>query len=349
MVQTFQRIAGSAWFQNFILGVILVSSVLVGLETVPGMLERHGNALIFGEFAVLVIFTMELAIRIGAHGGRPWDFFKSGWNVFDFLIVAACYLPPTHYLAVLRIARLIRVVRLMSTVTESAAIKAKNRELAAAYSALEEEKHKSERLLLNILPALVAQRLKDDTSIIADSFPEATVLFADIAGFTKFSQGIRPEELVNLLDDIFTRFDRLAEAHGVEKIKTIGDAYMVVAGVPEPRQDHAEAIADMALEMMRAMAEFNRDRKLDLAIRIGIQSGPVIAGVIGRKRFIYDLWGDTVNTAARMESHSEPGYIQVTDDTRKLLSKRFDLEPRGVLTVKDKGVMKTWFLRGRRE
>jgi class 3 adenylate cyclase len=348
MVERCQRIAAAAWFQNSILGVIILSTLLVGLETVPGALDRMGPFLIYGEFIVLVIFTVELAIRIAAYGRRPVDFFKGGWNVFDFVIVALCYLPPTHYVAVLRIARVIRVLRLMSTVIESNAIKAKNRELAAAYAALEEEKHKSERLLLNILPELVAQRLKNEVRIIADSFPAATVLFADIAGFTRFSQGIRPEELVDILDDIFTRFDRLAEAHRVEKIKTIGDAYMAVAGVPEPRSDHAAAIADMALEMMEAMAAFNRERKLSLDIRIGIHSGPVIAGVIGRKRFIYDLWGDTVNTAARMESHSEPGYIQVTDDTRRLLGETFDLEPRGVLTVKDKGIMTTWFLRGKR-
>ncbi len=349
MVALFKRIAEAAWFQNFILGIILLSSAMVGLETVPWVMESVGSYLIYTEFAVLVIFTIEIAIRIGAYGRQPWAFFKSGWNVFDFLIVAAFYSPATHYFAVLRIARIIRVVKLMRTVAESNAIKAKNRELATAYAALEEEKHKSERLLLNILPALVAHRLKHKDEIIADSFPEATVLFADIAGFTRFSQGIKPEELVDILNDIFTRFDHLAEAHNVEKIKTIGDAYMVVAGVPELRKDHAEAIAAMALEMMDAIEDFNRERGLKLQIRIGIHSGPVVAGVIGKKRFIYDLWGDTVNTAARMESHSEPGYIQLTDDTRKLLAGKFDLEPRGVLTVKDKGVMTTWFLRGKRQ
>lgn len=348
LVDRFKRLADAARFQNFILGVILVSSVLVGLETVPGMLERFANLLIFGEFAVLVIFSVELAIRIGAFGRRPWNFFKSGWNVFDFVIVAAFYLPSTHYLAVLRVARLIRVVRLMSTVAESKAIKAKNRELATAYAALEEEKHKSERLLLNILPALVAARLKDDQSVIADQFPEATVMFADIAGFTRFSQGIAPEQLVELLDDLFSRFDHLAEAHQVEKIKTIGDAYMAVAGVPVPRADHGRAVAEMALEMMTEMTAFNQARGLNHSLRIGIHSGPVIAGVIGHKRLIYDLWGDTVNTASRMESHSEPGYIQLTDDTRRLLGDDFDLEPRGVLTVKDKGLMNTWFLRGKK-
>ena len=253
IIDTFKRIADAAWFQNFILGVILFSSVMVSLETVPWMMERVGPSLIYAEFVVLVIFTFELAIRIIAFGGRPWEFFKNGWNVFDFLIVAAFYSSATHYFAVLRIARIIRVVKLMSTVSESSAIKAKNCELAAAYAALEEEKHKSERLLLNILPELVAHRLKHKDEVIADSFPEATVLFADIAGFTRFSQGIKPEELVDILNDIFTRFDHLAEAHKVEKIKTIGDAYMVVAGVPEPRKDHAEAIAAMALEMMDAI------------------------------------------------------------------------------------------------
>ncbi len=215
-----------------------------------------------------------------------------------------------------------------------------------AEAALRLEQEKSDRLLLNVLPQAIAERLKQDQSIIADTFAEVTVLFADIVGFTQISSQISPTELVSLLNEIFSTFDRLAQKHGLEKIKTIGDAYMVVGGLPMPRNDHAEAIAQMALDMQQAITEFSDTHNQDFSIRIGINSGPVVAGVIGIKKFIYDLWGDTVNTASRMESHGKPGCIQVTCATYQLLQDKYLLESRGTIEVKGKGEMNTYFLTG---
>ncbi|MBD1829450.1 PAS domain S-box protein [Microcoleus vaginatus GB1-A2] len=215
-----------------------------------------------------------------------------------------------------------------------------------AEAALRLEQEKSDRLLLNVLPQAIADRLKQDQSIIADTFSEVTVLFADIVGFTKISSQISPPELVSLLNDIFSTFDRLAEKHGLEKIKTIGDAYMVVGGLPMPRSDHAEAIAQMALDMQQAITDFSDIHKQDFSIRIGINSGPVVAGVIGIKKFIYDLWGDTVNTASRMESHGLPGCIHVTETTYQQLREKYLFENRGAIEVKGKGEMNTYFLTG---
>ncbi|MBD0307820.1 MAG: MASE1 domain-containing protein [Microcoleus sp. T1-bin1] len=217
-----------------------------------------------------------------------------------------------------------------------------------AEAALRLEQEKSDRLLLNILPQAIAERLKQDQSIIADTFAEVTVLFADIVGFTQISAQISPSELVSLLNEIFSTFDRLAEKHGLEKIKTIGDAYMVVGGLPMPRSDHAEAIAEMALDMQQAIADFSNTHTQDFRIRIGINSGPVVAGVIGIKKFIYDLWGDTVNTANRMESHGLPGCIQVTEATYQQLQEKYSFENRGAIEVKGKGEMTTYLLKCRK-
>jgi class 3 adenylate cyclase len=209
------------------------------------------------------------------------------------------------------------------------------------------EREKSERLLRNILPEKIADRLKNGESTIADSFQEVTVLFADIKGFTEFSQHTDAQHVVGLLDEIFSAFDHLALLLGVEKIKTIGDAYMAVAGLPVPRPDHADAVAAMALGMQTAFGDVMSSRGLGLEVRIGIHSGPVVAGVIGRHKFTYDLWGDTVNLASRMESHGEPSRIHVSEATRLLLADRFRFADRGEVTVKGKGRMRTFFLLGR--
>jgi len=219
------------------------------------------------------------------------------------------------------------------------------RELALAE--LEIERAKSERLLLNVLPASVADRLKESDETIADGFDSATVLFADIVGFTPLAQKLPPADTVVLLDRIFAGWDELAERHGVEKIKTIGDAYMVAAGLPTPREDHAEAIAELALEM-GAEAERCAGGGVPLEVRIGIDTGPLVAGVISRAKFSYDLWGDTVNTASRMESHGLPGEIQVTERAYERLRDRFELRSRGTIEVKGKGPMATYLLLGRR-
>lgn len=214
-------------------------------------------------------------------------------------------------------------------------------------AALRYQKLQTERLLHNILPARIADRLKKAQSAIAESFDDVTVMFADIVGFTEISARRSPTELVELLNLIFSRFDQLSELHGLEKIKTIGDAYMVVGGLPVPHSEHAEAIVEMALDMQQGLSEFNADTGEALQIRIGINSGPVVAGVIGTKKFIYDLWGDTVNTASRMESHGIPGTIQVTTSTYELLRDKYHFTVRGPINIKGKGPMTTYLLAGK--
>jgi adenylate cyclase len=221
-------------------------------------------------------------------------------------------------------------------------------ELAREHHALELEQAKSERLLLNVLPEPVAARLKEQEGIIADDFPGVTVLFADIVGFTPLSERLSASDLVSLLDRVFARWDAIAAEHGVEKIKTIGDAYMVASGIPLPRDDHAEAIAQMALAMGPEVARCSTETGLPLEVRIGIDTGPVVAGVIGRAKFIYDLWGDTVNTASRMESHALPGTIQVTERTHERLRYRYELRERGIVEVKGKGPTRCYLLIGPR-
>ncbi|MGI0489684.1 adenylate/guanylate cyclase domain-containing protein [Pantanalinema rosaneae CENA516] len=212
---------------------------------------------------------------------------------------------------------------------------------------LRRQRQRSEQLLLNILPQPIAERLKKGQQKIADSFSETSVLFADIANFTDLSSHISPTELVELLNQIFSVFDHLVEEYGLEKIKTIGDAYMVVSGLPHPRKDHVEAIADMALEMQHAIAEIRTHDNEPILLRIGINTGSVVAGVIGIRRFIYDLWGDTVNVASRMESHGEAGRIQVTHAVYERLKDNYEFDARGEISVKGKGDMMTYWLTGR--
>ncbi|MGI0495151.1 adenylate/guanylate cyclase domain-containing protein [Alkalinema pantanalense CENA528] len=219
--------------------------------------------------------------------------------------------------------------------------------LQKALQQVTQEQEKSEKLLLNILPEPIADRLKRKPQAIADGFSEATVLFADIVGFTELSSRLSPHELVAQLNEIFSQFDRLAEQYGLEKIKTIGDAYMVVGGLPEPRKDHAAAIAEMAIAMQTTLATINQNRGESLNIRVGINSGPVVAGVIGLKKFIYDLWGDTVNVASRMESHGKPGSIHVSETTYHMLQHLYEFEERGVIPIKGKGEMRTYWLKGK--
>jgi len=217
-----------------------------------------------------------------------------------------------------------------------------------AEAALQLEQDKSEQLLLNILPELIARRLKQEQSSIAEHFDQVTILFADIVGFTPLSARLQPIELVNMLNQIFSTFDQLADQYGLEKIKTIGDAYMVVGGLPRPLENHATAIGQMALDMQQAIQEFQKQQGESFEIRIGINTGSVVAGVIGRKKFIYDLWGDAVNVASRMESSGEPGKIQVTATTYQQLQHQFIFEQRGAVKVKGKGDMITYWLLGRR-
>lgn len=207
-----------------------------------------------------------------------------------------------------------------------------------------EEQARAESLLLNILPEPIALRLKASPGSIADAFDEVTVMFADLVGFTPLSAKLPPDELVALMDRIFKEFDALAEQHGLEKIKTIGDAYMAVGGLPTERQDHAEAVARFALDLSAEISRFDSTFGHPLAVRVGIDTGPVIAGIIGRNKFIYDLWGDTVNIASRMESSGVPGEIQVSESTWRKLKDNFQLRERGRIDIKGKGPMNTWIL-----
>lgn len=218
-----------------------------------------------------------------------------------------------------------------------------------AYKLLAEEEEKAERLLLNVLPAEIAPALKTGNKTIADRFQEASILFADIVGFTQLSARMAPEEMVDLLNQIFSHFDSLVEKYGLEKIRTIGDNYMVASGVPRPRPDHAQAIARLALDIRDYIEALPLQNSHKIQFRVGINSGTVVAGVIGRHRFHYDLWGDPVNTASRMESHGVPGQIQMTSMTRELIKSEFVTKSRGMIDIKGIGKMETWFLTGVRQ
>lgn len=211
---------------------------------------------------------------------------------------------------------------------------------------LEGQRQRNWDLLLNMMPERIAQQLMDKPGIIAHEHGEVSVLFADLAGFTAMSVHTTPDELVQFLNEVFSKFDALSAKHGVEKIKTIGDAYMAAAGLPGTAEAHAEAVSALALDMLDTLDAVRKDRGVDLELRIGIHTGPVLAGVIGKHRFRYDLWGDTVNTASRMESHGLPGRIQVSDSTRAALGESFTVDERGVIDVKGKGPMRTWLLTG---
>jgi class 3 adenylate cyclase len=278
----------------------------------------------------------------------------AGYRRWTVAIVAWFVLAPLGYLLYQMEARTEPLLPLLYGSVQSIAMFAAvlllgeairgRRALDRAHRLLLAERQRSERLLLNVLPAPIATRLKQGDEVIADRFPEVTVLFADLVDFTRRSQATTPEKVVRVLDDLFTAFDRLAERLGLEKIKTIGDAYMVVGGLPEPRPDHAQAVAEMALALRDEVVHHLDPAGCPLALRIGIDTGPVVAGVIGRRKFSYDLWGDTVNVASRMESTGTAGRIQVTDRAYRRLRGRYRFERRGPVQVKGKGVLITWFL-----
>jgi adenylate cyclase len=221
------------------------------------------------------------------------------------------------------------------------------RQLKRQHEALASEQAKTEQLLLNILPRKIAQRLKAGEEHIADAFPNVSVLFADMVGFTAMSRTMTASALVEVLGDLFSRFDLITEKHGLEKIKTIGDCYMLAGGVPEPMDDHAHAVIDAAVEFCTALEEMRERTGGALRMRIGVHSGPIVAGVIGLRKFTYDLWGDTVNVASRMESTGEPGRIHVSVNTANLIRNNFQLESRGSIEVKSLGQVETFFVNGR--
>jgi class 3 adenylate cyclase len=221
------------------------------------------------------------------------------------------------------------------------------RQLKKQHEALASEQAKTEQLLLNILPRKIAQRLKSGEEHIADAFPNVSVLFADMVGFTAMSRTMTASALVEVLGDLFSRFDLITEKHGLEKIKTIGDCYMLAGGVPDPMDDHAHAVIDAAIEFCTALEEMRERTGGALRMRIGVHSGPIVAGVIGLRKFTYDLWGDTVNVASRMESTGEPGRIHVSVNTANLIRNDFQLESRGSIEVKSLGQVETFFVNGR--
>lgn len=334
------------------------------LRTLKFILEEQGHAVTTaksGEEALAVLHTGEFDLVLTditlaeMSGLQLLDIMKADmlWREIPVIILSGLVEANTAARCVQAgaedyLAKPVDPVLLQARVT-TCLEKKRLRQLEQGYlSQLQVEQEKSERLLLNILPGPIAERLKAGESTIADHFPAVTVLFADIAGFTRLAAQISPVELVKSLNEIFSTFDRLAEKHGLEKIKTIGDAYMIVGGLPMPRLDHAEAVANMALEMQEAIQHFNAVRGMKLSIRIGMHSGPVVAGVIGQKKFSYDLWGDTVNTAHRMEAYGQVGQIQVTETTFQALQNKFTFSKRGKIEVKGKGEMVTYLLTGTR-
>ena len=217
-----------------------------------------------------------------------------------------------------------------------------------AYGLLDYERDRSEKLLENVLPATIAARLKDGTENVADRFDSVSVLFADMVGSTVLATSLSPEEMVGLLNEVFTEFDEITIRHGVEKISTSGDNYLVAAGVPEVQPDHAVSLVNVALEMCTYLSRRRAETGRDLAMRFGINTGPAVAGVVGQRNFHYDIWGDAVNTASRMESHGEPSRVQISEATYELVKDVFECEPRGEIDVKGKGMMRTWWVSGAR-
>jgi adenylate cyclase len=319
----------------------------------PVLLASAAILVFYNQFDYPGLFAaVPLSVALAtawAAGYRVWALAVVLWFGGSPLVWFALYVPQalpeesaTRLLnsAVSDLALLAAVLLLGEAVRTRRALDREHRLLVA-------EQDRSERLLLNVLPAPVADRLKRDEAVIADRFPEVTVLFADLVDFTRSSDQSSPERVVQVLNDLFTAFDRLARRHGLEKIKTIGDAYMVAGGLPEPRPDHAQAVAEMALAMREEASRHADPAGQPLQVRIGIDTGPVVAGVIGTTKFSYDLWGDTVNTASRMESSGVPGCIQVTERTYRRLRDRYRFERRGPVQVKGKGELVTWFLVGR--
>jgi class 3 adenylate cyclase len=281
-----------------------------------------------------------------AAGRRGWALAVALWFGATPLLFVALSDPPDEFATQILYGAVSDLALLAALLLLGEAIRGR-RALDAAHRLLLAEQERSEGLLLNVLPAPIADRLKQGEEVIADRFPEVTVLFADLVDFTASSDRSSPERVVRVLADLFTAFDRLAARHGLEKIKTIGDAYMVAGGLPVPRPDHAEAVAEMALAVREEAGRHRDPAGRPLQVRIGIDSGPVVAGVIGTAKFSYDLWGDTVNTASRMESTGVTGCIQVTERTYRRLRDRYRFERRGPVQVKGKGELVTWFLVGR--
>ena len=343
------------------MGLINIGSMIIWLTAI--ILARHGHvleALLFISVEV-VAHAIFAAHYIGWHGGFQQYLItlavasfiiprgqgiSAGLSAISVVVYMLLYffygqqIPPSTLMGLFYIPN--TVVALLICITTMAYY---TQNLERTEIALAQAHAQSENLLHNVMPSVIADRLKNGSATIADGFNEASVLFADIEGFTNYSEAHSPAEVVKILNGIFSHLDTLVQKHKLEKIKTIGDAYMVAAGIPVYREDHAEAIAAFAIDVRQAFDDYTRANNIHLRLRIGINSGPVIAGVIGRLRFLYDLWGDCVNTASRMESHGIPGEIQVTEATYEMIRDKFNFEERGVIEVKGKGKMRTYLLR----
>jgi class 3 adenylate cyclase len=319
--------------------------------------RRWPVAVLVASFAALQVYYMlnypgisaavPLAMALytaGAAGYLRWALLVAAWFVAGPLVFRLLVDPEPVLLVLTEVVREVSLwlaILLLGDAVHS------RRTLTRQQRLLEIERARSEGLLRNMLPESIAERLKQRQEVIADASPQVTVLFTDIVDFTSHAERSPPEATLALLNELFSQFDALTESRGLEKIKTIGDAYMVAGGLPNPRPDHARAVAELALEMLDLAARRSFPDGGPVRLRIGIDTGPVVAGVIGRRRFSYDLWGDTVNTASRMETTGIPGCIQITERTRELLGDRYVLRERGRIQVKGKGKMLTYFLSGR--
>lgn len=358
------------WWISNVGGTFILFPAVLAIATRSWQFYAIGRGLLFGTWTVGLsllswfvfvgssqietpIFPLEYltfpavawgALRFGLPGAGVAIVIATGFAGLGVINGAGPFVPPSEMLGEAAIALQAYICILVIT---ALTISATTAEREKAQRELHAEKEKSEELLLNILPQPIATRLKRQEGTIADHFAEATVLFADIVNFTYLSTELSPQALVILLNEIFSTFDTLADKHGLEKIKTIGDAYMVVGGLPEHRHDHAIAMADMAIDMQRAISDFSQKHDRPFSMRIGINTGPVVAGVIGHKKFIYDLWGDTVNIASRMESTGAAGEIQVTQTTYEALKAHYAFDCRGEVAVKGKGMMTTYWMRDR--
>lgn len=317
----------TTWVWHTSTGLALIASVAnqIGIHLAPGGFAHSGGYLMWG-----ITMTFALAMMMGRRSAVAMGFFyalAAGLLAFLEPDLAASRTPPPAALS----ATLFAVVLIGNLAMVTAVLMYFLKRLAF-------ERERAERLLLNVLPAAVAAELKEHGETRAVRFESISVLFADIIGFTERSARMDPADLVAELNTIFTHFDRLVDAYGCERIRTIGDGYMAACGVPSPRPDHAHALARMALDM----SEYQDTQGVTL--RIGINSGPAVAGVVGTSRFHYDVWGDTVNTASRMESHGTPGRIQISDATYRLIQNNVECTPRGAIEVKGNGSLETWYL-----
>lgn len=288
-----------------------------------------------------------LLIYLGATGVRVLGVVPVQVTPLDTVTL---FVAPAMLLVILVLAGQITVGRLEDSQARLLEVnQGLERVVAERTIALREALGDAERLLLNVLPHEIADRLRAGESAIADAHGDVTILFADLVGFTRLASQMEPLSLVELLNAVFSAFDEQVQARGLEKIKTIGDAYMVVGGLPRPRADHATAICELALEMQAAVARVNADRGTEMELRIGIHTGSVVAGVIGRSKFSYDLWGDAVNIASRMESHGAPGRVQISATTRDAMGPGFATEARGLVALKGRGELHSWWLLGASE